>query len=614
MRRFQLFINSFFPAFRMYKGKARQYRLRGSLNVIPLYIHTIKTPGRFLFLMLTLLALSCSKSETSAPGEAAVPLVTAAGTPSGTSITKTIDASGGSITSADSNIIIIVPAGALTEAKTITVQPVSNQLPAGYGKAYRLTPHDISFQQPVTIRFRYDETAIRNTVPELLGVAYQDKTGRWMRAAEPTLDKANHLLSVNTTHFSDWGYFPYFFIEPGETVVDPGAQLDLKVLATIPEDDVDVPDPSGGPVTQSYQPGNRYLGAWSYAGEGSLNGNGNKAHYMAPNIVPKINPEAISVAVNMKRKGQFQLVSNITIRTDFHIDYMQVDETEENRSGLNYPSRLWLYGSFGEDPGKGKRSVKINNGEVTVAIWSPGYIACDIPTAGSSSSGMVEITSGEKTTSKLLNEWLVDLYYDKVESPGGALTKKINFVLRFRGDAEGYLRQGQKSWVEETDLHNYSKAVIQMPAGSFTNHVTMDACGDYTVQWDQVQELRINRKKYTEAADGLRGRVVHKPEGFDVKLYFIAVNALMTHRKFVDCRGTSTRDDVPEDIEFRGFHEVAIPLRFSKPEGNATIKAGEMPLIKGSNPAAGLYFDAPDYITDNFTIRLHWDEARPKFE
>lgn len=54
----------------------------------------------------------------------------------------------------------------------------------------------------------------------------------------------------------------------------------------------------------------------------------------------------------MKRKGQFLLVSNITVRTDFHIDYMQVDETEESSGGLDYASRLWIYGSFGEDTGK----------------------------------------------------------------------------------------------------------------------------------------------------------------------------------------------------------------------------------------------------------------------
>lgn len=113
---------------------------------------------------------------------------------------------------------------------------------------------------------------------------------------------------------------------------------------------------------------------------------------------------------------------------------------------------------------------------------------------------------------------------------------------------------------------------------------------------------------------GLHVRYLLFTDGFDVKLYFIATDALMTHRHFVDCSGSSTHDDVLEDIEFRGFHEVAIPLRFSGPEPDATIKAGAMPLIKGSNPAAGLYFDKPDYITDDYTIRLHWDEARPKFE
>jgi hypothetical protein len=450
-------------------------------------------------------------------------------------------------------------------------------------------------------------------MPELLGIAYQDQSGKWFHAAEPVLDKENRTLSVSTTHFSDWGFFPYFYIDPSEALVDPGAQLDLRVMATVPDDFGDIPQPEGSPVMQPYQPGNEYLGAWDYAGAGALEGQGNKAHYHAPNSAPKVNPEAVSVAVKMKRKGQFLLVSNITIHTEFHIDYMQVDETEVHTKELNYDSRLWIYGSFGEDPGKNKRSVKINNVDVVVAMWTPGVIACDIPTYGPYSSGMVEVKSGEASAQKLLNEWLVDMYYNKVESPGGALTKKVNLVLRFRGDAEGFFKQGQVPMVNETNLNKSCAGIIDMPSGSYTSHTTMDGCGDYTVAWDAIRELSVERKKNTEAG-GLSGRVVNKPDGFDIKIRFIAEDVLMTHRKFVDCHSGGSNDNVPDAIEVQGFHETIIPLRFSQSDGKASVKAGEMPLKTGTGVASGLYFDVTDYVPGNFTTRLHWDEARPKYE
>ncbi|SDC07260.1 hypothetical protein [Niabella drilacis] len=563
-----------------------------------------------VWLCVILLASACTKPDLSSPVSIPGPLITVPGIPQGSAITKTIGVSGGSLTSADGDFSVIIPAGALAGNQEISVQPVMNQLPAGYGRAYRLTPHTISFQKPVTIRFRYEENSIRNTAPELLGIAYQDQEGKWFHAAAPMLDKENRTLTVSSTHFSDWGFFPYFYIDPARVLTDPGAQLDLRVMATVPDNSGYIPLPGESPVLQPYQPDNSYFGAWNYSGNGSLEGKGNTAHYRAPDAAPKVNPESVSVAVKMQRKGQFLLVSNITIRTAFHIDYMQVDETELYTGGFNYPSRLWIYGSFGEDPGKGKRSVKINNTDVTVATWMPGMIACDIPTSGPYASGIVKVEAGAAAASKLLNEWVLDMYYDKVESPGGALTKKVNLVLRFRGDAEGFFQQGQVAMVKETNLHESSKGIINMPAGSYTNHVTMDACGDYTVKWDAIRDLVVSRKKYTEA-DGLSGSVVNKPNGFDLKIRLMAENVLMTHRKFVDCHSGSTNDDVPDAIQIQGFHEAIIPLRFS---GNASIMAGAMPLKTGTGVAAGLYFDAPDYVPALFTTRLHWDEALPKYK
>lgn len=566
--------------------------------------------NKFIVYFITALVLSCSKTDRVAPSQPSAPLVTASGAPDGVAITKTIGADGGTITSSDGNISITIPAGALKEDQSISVQPITNQLPMGYGKAYRLTPHDISFHQPVTINFRYNEDSIKNSVPELLGIAYQDQEGKWFFAGEPVHDKTNHLLKTTTTHFSDWGFLPYFYIDPSETLVDPGTQHTLKVMATVPGEYMDFPSVDGSPVVQSYAPPAQYIGAWNYAGEGSLDDDGNKASYQAPAAIPRINPEAVSVAIKMKQKGQFLLVSNITIRSELHIDYMQVDETETHTGWHDFESRLWLYGSFGEDPGANNRSVKIAGTPVKVAMWTPEKIACDIPATGPGSDGMVEVMSGGKTTSKLLNFWLVTLHYEKVESPDGALTKRIDFILALRGDGEGLLSNGLKPMVDETDLNKSSLAVIDMPSGSYTSRTTMDGCGDYTVTWDAIHDLKIWRTGYTEPGD-FNGRVVPQLTGFDVQLRFIAKNALTSHRQFVACRTGSTSDDVSEDIPLQVFQETTIPLRFERSGDKVIIKPGEIPMKTSTGPAAGLYFDASDYVPDNFTTHMYWNEARP---
>ena len=161
--------------------------------------------------------------------------------------------------------------------------------------------------------------------------------------------------------------------------------------------------------------------------------------------------------------------------------------------------------------------------------------------------------------------------------------------MRFRGDAEGFFKQGQVPMVKETNLNKGSVGIVDMPAGGYTSHTTMDGCGDYTVTWDAIHELRVERKKYSEAG-GLSGHVVNNPDGFDIKIRFIAEDVLMTHRKFVDCHSGGSNDNVPDAIEVQGFHETIIPLRFSQSDGKASVKAGEMPLKTGTGVASGLYF------------------------
>src|SRR5258706_13443852 len=165
---------------------------------------TFSLPG--LVVTTFLLFSSCKKNIDAAPSQE-VDTSTGAGTPTGQAVTKTIDAAGGQISSADGTIQVIIPAGALSTAKQVSIQPISNQLPSGVGSAFRLTPHGEQFSKPVSIVFTYKDADLLNTLPEFLDIAYQDEKGSWQAMKNTIVDEVKKKITVTTTHFSDWGYF-----------------------------------------------------------------------------------------------------------------------------------------------------------------------------------------------------------------------------------------------------------------------------------------------------------------------------------------------------------------------------------------------------------------------
>ncbi|HVU55015.1 MAG TPA: hypothetical protein VHD83_08160 [Puia sp.] len=89
------------------------------------------------------------------------------------------------------------------------------------------------------------------------------------------------------------------------------------------------PEVDGSYVTGPYQLPASVVGDWSYNGKGHLTSSGATAEYTAPAQVPSQNPEAVSVQLKLSMPGVFQLISNITVMGDHHIDYLRVDETED---------------------------------------------------------------------------------------------------------------------------------------------------------------------------------------------------------------------------------------------------------------------------------------------
>ena len=294
---------------------------------------------RAYWLIASVMIAGCAGCTPSAPGGAGgslpTPRATDVGTPSGSPVEKTIGPAGGALASADDLLTIDVPAGALAADTQLGIQPLTSTAPNGLGSGFRLTPAGTTFSSPVTLTFKPTTEQLAGTVLALTGIGFQDASGvwRWMRGVER--DEANGLVSVATTHFSDWSYLAGTQLRPPSASVQTGQTLTLTTnycwteeeeLAPLPGQESEPPRFDCLPFSQDLRLPFE-LSNWSVNGIGggnstigtvSTQGQGVTATYRAPSRQPDPNTVAVSVeASNVKLDGQTfakaVLISNIAI-------------------------------------------------------------------------------------------------------------------------------------------------------------------------------------------------------------------------------------------------------------------------------------------------------------
>lgn len=131
-----------------------------------------------------------------------LPDSTAIGAPDGKLVNKEIGPSGGTIASDDGKVELIFPAGALKANTVISIQPITNLLPNGSGKAYRFEPSGIRFTKPVELIFHYTEQEEKGCSPLLMFMAIQSSNGRWAYMDYEDWDSTGRYLKGNILHFS----------------------------------------------------------------------------------------------------------------------------------------------------------------------------------------------------------------------------------------------------------------------------------------------------------------------------------------------------------------------------------------------------------------------------
>jgi hypothetical protein len=192
-----------------------------------------------LLMVFCLVDYSCLKTsggqQSSGTGTGTTPnyptdpdaIKTSVGTPIGSPTVKTIDASGGSLTSPDGVLELTIPAGALTTATAISIQPVANVLPNPIYNAYSLTPDGQQFLVPVTLQFHYRDEDLDTLDPGGVAVAFQLHDQTWEGYQDPVVDTVNKTITVQSTHFTGFGIGGLDHLEPQSATVKTGGQKSI---------------------------------------------------------------------------------------------------------------------------------------------------------------------------------------------------------------------------------------------------------------------------------------------------------------------------------------------------------------------------------------------------
>ena len=148
---------------------------------------------------------ACSNSNGSEPTDAGRPSADATvSADSGAS--AVIGTSGGTLVSSDGRVAVSVPAGALKSAVKLTIERAANPPAGAIAPVYDLEPDGTTFSIPVTLSMTYD--------PSLLGSQPSDVdlatwvNGTWQEQPGSIVTTSNDIVTVLTTHFSLWSYFP----------------------------------------------------------------------------------------------------------------------------------------------------------------------------------------------------------------------------------------------------------------------------------------------------------------------------------------------------------------------------------------------------------------------
>jgi hypothetical protein len=238
-------------------------------------------------------------------------------TPSGSGIGP----DGGTVTSADGKVKLVIPPSALSSTQTVAIvaSTDSNTCPQKVGTLYSLTPNGLQFSKPAILTLPYSDSSLVGSNPKALGVAYKDDAGAWWGVTGGSVDTVAKTATVPISHFSDWTeYASYELTASRPIALTPGT-----------EDIVVAVDGVGPPLSQA--PGDpQQLGAGSgtvntwfvnyiaggNAQVGTINntlGPGLIANYNAPAQMPSPNIVTLTADLELPDQSHFTVSLDVAL-------------------------------------------------------------------------------------------------------------------------------------------------------------------------------------------------------------------------------------------------------------------------------------------------------------
>jgi hypothetical protein len=275
-----------------------------------------------LFIGLLLMG-SCKKSDTEgADPTPEIPFAAMTypkGVPQGNGKEKTIDAAGGSLTSTDGLLTLTVPAGAVSAATVFSILPITNTLPLGTGKAYRILPEGIVLNKPVTISLKYDEASAEGSDEEAYDLVTQDQNGTWKVLIKTTLNKTNRTLTAEVKHLSDFSFTGYYYLVPSKTSLAAGESTTLIVKTIAVDDKSNTEDES--PIGAATQVTNESsFEGWEKGGTGTLDaGSKSSATYTAPATADNTLSAEIKATIKNVKRSRNPNGKKVLLRTRLYL-------------------------------------------------------------------------------------------------------------------------------------------------------------------------------------------------------------------------------------------------------------------------------------------------------
>ncbi|WP_256004157.1 hypothetical protein [Pedobacter deserti] len=287
----------------------------------------MKKLSAYLIGVLCMASLPACKKDKEKRGDEENPVVAALvrpkGSSMGTAVTGRVGPEGGALASPACNVAINIPAGALKEYVTIGIEPITTTNIAGVGQSFRLTPHDVQFEKPVSVTYAYDADSV--AMVETFGFAYQMASGVWKFVGTSSYDVQLGTVTFKTKHFSDWSVMNRVSLSPLNASLEPGDRQVIKAFIYTESKYEDLLEPlTGKPGTEPGYPvgtpvplPSRYIKSWNLTGPGNIiSSNGNTITYQAPASVNGFSNATVSLALSAPMTGTFLLLSNIEIMGD----------------------------------------------------------------------------------------------------------------------------------------------------------------------------------------------------------------------------------------------------------------------------------------------------------